>query len=134
MQRKWRNLWTTLVRRMEDSKSESKAKKPYYLNETMQFTIPFVKTCAIPSGNLSPIPNKDFVTADVCENSNNRNILNRTNRAAIQSHHKICFYHFPLIPLLRIAPHHYLRDNLKLNSLTLQNRNFLSPNILQVKS
>lgn len=36
----------------------------------MKFTIPFVKTCATPSGNLSPIPNEDFETADVCENSN----------------------------------------------------------------
>jgi len=35
----------------------------------MQFTIPFVKTSAIPSGNLSPIPNENFKTADVWENS-----------------------------------------------------------------
>lgn len=67
---KWRNLRTTFVRRMKESKSGSKAKKPYYLNEAMQFTIPFVKTCAIPSGNLSPIPNEDFEIADVWENSN----------------------------------------------------------------
>jgi len=62
---KWRNLRTTFVGRIKDSKSGSKAKKPYYLNEAMQFTIPFVKTCAIPSGNLSPIPNEYFQAADV---------------------------------------------------------------------
>lgn len=66
---KWRNLRTTFVRRMKDSKSGSKAKKPYYLNEAMQFTIPFVKTSTIPSRNLSPIPYEDFETPDVWENS-----------------------------------------------------------------
>lgn len=69
MQRKWRNLRTTFVRRIKNSTSGSKAKKPYYLNEAMQFTLPFVKTCAIPSGNLPPIPDEDFETADVWENS-----------------------------------------------------------------
>lgn len=66
---KWKNLRTSFVRKIKNSTSGSKAKKTYYLNEAMQFTLPFVKTRAIPSGNLSPIPDEDFETADMLENS-----------------------------------------------------------------
>ncbi|KAL4152940.1 hypothetical protein QTP88_000773 [Uroleucon formosanum] len=50
--------------------SGSKAKKPYYLNDAMQFTVPFLKTSAVPSGNLPPIPSDENVeTTDMWENT-----------------------------------------------------------------
>jgi len=84
---KWRNLRTTFVRRIKNSTSGSKAKKPYYLNEAMQFTLPFVKTCAMPSGNLPPIPDKDFEVDDVWENSEISEYTesNQTNIVSVSS-------------------------------------------------
>lgn len=82
---KWRNIRTTFVRRIKNSTSGSKAKKPYYLNEAMQFTLPFVKTCAMPSGNLPPIPDKDFENADVWENSENISEYTESNQTDIMS-------------------------------------------------
>jgi len=58
---KWRNLRTTFVRSMKIPASRSKAKIPYYLNDAMQFTVPFLKTSAVPSGNLPPIPSDENV-------------------------------------------------------------------------
>lgn len=57
------------MRRIKSSTSESKVKKLYYLNEVMQFTLPFSKTCSTLSGNLPPISDEDFETADAWENS-----------------------------------------------------------------
>jgi len=82
---KWRNIRTTFVRRIKNSTSGSKAKKPYYLNKAMQFTLPFVKTCAMPSGNLPPIPDKDFENADVWENSENISEYTESNQTDIMS-------------------------------------------------
>lgn len=59
---------TTFVTRINDSKCGSKVKRPYYLNEAMQFMIPFVKTCTTPSGNLLQIPNGDVVVTNVWGN------------------------------------------------------------------
>jgi len=74
---KWRNLIITFVRSMKISASGSKAKKPYYLNDAMQFTVPFLKTSAVPSGNLPPIPSDENVeTTDMWENT----LFNRVNR------------------------------------------------------
>lgn len=67
---KWRNLRTTFVRSMKIPASGSKAKKPYYLNDAMQFTVPFLKTSAVPSGNLPPIPSDENVeSTDMWENT-----------------------------------------------------------------
>lgn len=59
---KWKNLRTILVRNMKPAPSGSsrKAKKPYYLNEYLQFLLPYVKpnTDITNPGNL-PSPTSD---------------------------------------------------------------------------
>lgn len=52
------------------SGSGSKNKKPYYLTEAMQFTLPFIKTLGSPVGNLYDCPQQctTEVTQD-CEDS-----------------------------------------------------------------
>lgn len=59
---KWKNLRTVFVRNMKPapSGSSSKAKKPYYLNEYLQFLLPYVKpnTDITNPGNL-PSPTSD---------------------------------------------------------------------------
>ncbi|CAK1585028.1 unnamed protein product [Parnassius mnemosyne] len=52
---KWKNLRSVFVRHLKPPKSGAGTaqKKPYYLADFMQFTIPFIKTAGKPSGNLN---------------------------------------------------------------------------------
>ncbi|XP_075991779.1 uncharacterized protein LOC142987111 [Anticarsia gemmatalis] len=51
---KWKNLRSVFVRHLKPAKSGAGTaqKKPYYLADYMQFTVPFIKTAGKPSGNL----------------------------------------------------------------------------------
>lgn len=72
---KWKNLRTTFVRSMKIPASGSRTKKPYYLNDAMQFTVPFIKTNAVPSGNLPPISLEENVeSTDTWENNSLLNL------------------------------------------------------------
>lgn len=64
---KWRNLRTVFMRKMKPSPSGSGGKKKaYYLENAMQFCLPFIKTVAPPSsGNLQPVPQTQQLTGDV---------------------------------------------------------------------
>ncbi|BES98260.1 BESS motif [Nesidiocoris tenuis] len=55
---KWRNLRTVFLRKLKPPKSGSGAtRKAYYLENAMQFCLPFLKTSAPPSsGNWPPAP------------------------------------------------------------------------------
>lgn len=82
---KWKNLRTTFVRSMKIPPSGSKAKKPYYLNDAMQFTIPFLKSSVIPSGNLPLIPSDENVeSTDTWENNSLLDISDITESSEIQ--------------------------------------------------
>lgn len=65
---RWKNLRAVFVRHMKPGRSGSAAKnkKPYYLTETMQFTLPFIKALCKPSGNLPDVPQeeRDLDTVD----------------------------------------------------------------------
>lgn len=62
---KWKNLRTVFVRTNKSAPSGSarKSKKPYYLNEHLQFLLPYVKpsTDLTTSGNLLPTPDHDIL-------------------------------------------------------------------------
>ncbi|KAG8282322.1 hypothetical protein J6590_039068 [Homalodisca vitripennis] len=65
---KWRNLRTVFMRRMKPSPSGSgRNKRAYYLENAMQFCLPFMKTMIPPSpGNLpAPPSTTQFSTRDI---------------------------------------------------------------------
>lgn len=96
---KWRNLRTTFVRSMKIPVSGSKAKKPYYLNDAMQCTVPFLKTSALPSGNLQPIPsNENTESTDTWENNSQLDISEITE-SEIQAQP-----HSPQLEILPMPP------------------------------
>ncbi|KAG8263037.1 hypothetical protein J6590_041806 [Homalodisca vitripennis] len=68
---KWRNLRTVFMRRMKPSPSGSGGKKKaYYLENAMQFCLPFIKTVTPPSpGNLPPPPSNTQSTVPENEGS-----------------------------------------------------------------
>jgi hypothetical protein len=55
---KWKNLSTVFVRKLKPAQSGSsaKSKKPYYLNEIMQFLLPFVKPSAPNTDSQGSLP------------------------------------------------------------------------------
>lgn len=55
---RWKNLRAGFVRNMKPAKigSGAKPKKAYYLLESMQFTVPYIKTLGVPSDNLPNSP------------------------------------------------------------------------------
>ncbi|XP_066995202.2 uncharacterized protein [Anabrus simplex] len=58
---RWKNVRAVYVRHMKPgpSGSGSKNKKPYYLAEAMQFTLPFIKALCRSSGNLPEVPQRE---------------------------------------------------------------------------
>lgn len=72
----------------------------------MQFTLPFVKTCATPSGNLSPIPDENVEIADVWENSEISEYpeSNQTDRKSVLSPNM----------LQPLSPHPYTSNSIPL--------------------
>lgn len=70
---KWKNLRTVFVRNMKPAPSGSsrKTKKPYYLNEYLQFLLPYVKpnTDFTTSGNLSSPNSKHEILQENIEQS-----------------------------------------------------------------
>jgi len=54
---RWKNIRAVFVRNMKPAKSGAgaKTKRTYFLMESMQFTVPYIKALGSPSGNL-PIP------------------------------------------------------------------------------
>lgn len=57
--------------------SGSKTKKQYYQNDAMQFTIPFLKTSAVLTGNLPTIPSDENV--EIIEEWENHSLLDQSN-------------------------------------------------------
>jgi len=51
---RWKNIRAVFVRNMKPAKSGAgaKTKRPYYLMESMQFTVPYIKALGATSGNL----------------------------------------------------------------------------------
>lgn len=71
---KWKNLRAVFVRHMKPASSGSGTKKkPYYLAEAMQFTIPYIKTLSSTTGNVPNIPeeneNQEFKENDELHDS-----------------------------------------------------------------
>lgn len=65
---KWKNLRAVFVRHIKPSPSGSslKTKKPYYLADAMQFTIPYIKTLNNDiSGNVPQVGNKEVMEQEV---------------------------------------------------------------------
>lgn len=60
---RWKNLRAVFVRHLKPrlSGSASKNKKPYYLTEAMQFTVPFIKALYKTSGNLSDVTQQQII-------------------------------------------------------------------------
>lgn len=61
---KWRNIRTVFSRRLKPGPSGSKRKKPYYLQDILQFLVPFLKpSVSEVTGNLPPVPVHDIEDA-----------------------------------------------------------------------
>ncbi|XP_047507468.1 cell wall protein DAN4-like [Pieris napi] len=66
---KWKNLRSVFVRHLKPAKSGAGTaqKKPYYLADYMQFTVPFIKTAGKPSGNLKETIEPQTPDLELCE-------------------------------------------------------------------
>lgn len=49
---KWRNIRSAFVRSMKASRTGSKAKKPYYMKDDLQFIMPYIKPHRLDLGNM----------------------------------------------------------------------------------
>ncbi|CAK1596478.1 unnamed protein product [Parnassius mnemosyne] len=89
---KWKNLRSVFVRHLKPPKSGAGTaqKKPYYLADFMQFTIPFIKTAGKPSGNLNEtIEDNDTLqpqSPELCEQTQFTESVPRSTQSISQQH------------------------------------------------
>ncbi|KAK9692886.1 Alcohol dehydrogenase transcription factor Myb/SANT-like [Popillia japonica] len=105
---KWRNLRSTFVKNLKPKASgcgRSK-KKPYYLAECMQFTVPFIKTAGIPTGNLPEIFQQESVDDQDVGISSGEDTYSQSEVSISeqQSHPATSFPSLPPSPRLPLSP------------------------------
>lgn len=105
---KWRNLRSTFVKNLKPKASgcgRSK-KKPYYLAECMQFTVPFIKTAGIPTGNLPEISQQESVDDQDVGISSGEDTYSQSEVSISeqQSHPATSFPSLPPSPRLPLSP------------------------------
>lgn len=76
---RWKNIRAVFVRNMKPAPSGAgaKTKKTYYLMESMQFTVPYIKALGAPSGNLPnpPEQKEDKESEENDSTANEENVL-----------------------------------------------------------
>jgi len=71
-QERWKNIRAIFVRNMKPAKT----KRTYYLMESMQFTVPYIKALGATSGNLpSPPEQEDKESEENDSTANEENVL-----------------------------------------------------------
>ncbi|KAL4150017.1 hypothetical protein QTP88_003866 [Uroleucon formosanum] len=76
---RWKNIQAVFVRNMKPAPSgaRAKTKRTYYLMESMQFTVPYIKALGAPSGNLPNLPEQkeDKESEENDSTANEENVL-----------------------------------------------------------
>ena len=119
---RWKNIRAVFVRNMKPAPSGvgAKTKRTYYLMESMQFTVPYIKALGAPSRNLPnpPEQKEDKESEENDSTANGENVL--------EPH--CSFQQPPTTSIPYLHRHHYLHHYIQLKCLKAR-RTLLTVNL-----